>query len=607
MKKTRRSLTLFALVAGVLCTTLQAQDEDHQLPRTHRPSVPGTHALVTSGHALASSAGMRVLLKGGNAVDASIAVLSTLNVVRPQMSGAGGNGFLTIYESSSGRVYSLNATGAAPRALVAADVEAEELSKGIKAGVVPGLLGGWVAALERFGTMSLSELLEPAIDYAAAGHPIEESVTRNIAEHQDLFRKFLSSRNMFLPRGRVPQPDELHKMPDLASTFRKLAEAERSALSQGESREQALRAAFDRFYKGDISREIVGFYQENGGLFRSQDLADYEPIWAEPVHVNYRGYDVYTSPPTSRGGLEVTLQLNLIEGFDVKKMGHNSAETLHLIAECIKLAKADVYLFVADPRTVDIPVAELLSKKYAAQRRRLINRTAAMAYPEAGIPQSLSQTMNLGNPAASQGARFPERVVSQGHTDSFSVIDPWGNVVACTPTHGSAFGTGVVVGNTGLTFNNGTRIGSTSPYPDHVNYARGGQIALLNNSPIVVLKDGRFVLALGTPGGETIGQTQFQALLNVLDFGMSIQEAVAVPRIALVADPNFYKAGSRITLQVEKRVADSEIEKLAQLGHHMERVSGYALGSMQGILVDLEKGTMAAGADPRRVAYAVGW
>ena len=610
MSHRRHGLIVLALLAGAVCFALYAQDQAHQQRRTYRPSVPGTHGLVTSGHPLASTAGMRVLLKGGNAVDASIAVLSTLNVVRPQMSGAGGNGFLTIYEKSSGRVYSLNATGAAPKALRATDVKAEELNKGIKSGVVPGLLGGWIVALERFGSLGLGELLAPAIDYAAAGHPIEESVTHSIADHEALFRKFPSSRNMFLPHGRVPFPDEMHRMSGLASTFRKLAEAERNALQRGKSRGEALRAAFDRFYKGDIGRDMVQFYRDNGGLFSAEDLNDYEPIWADPVHVNYRGYDVYTSPPTSRGGLEVTLQLNLIEGFDVKKMGHNSAEALHLIAECIKLAKADVYRFVADPRTAHIPVAGLLSKEYAARRRRLIRPSMAMVYPAAGIPENPATAVQRGNPQlpASHGrARFPERISGPGHTDSFSVIDPWGNVVACTPTHGSAFGTGVVVGNTGLTFNNGTRIGSTSPYPGHVNYVNGGQIPLLNNSPIIVLKDGQFVLALGTPGGETIGQTQFQALLNVLDFGMSIQEAVAAPRTALVADPNFYKAGSLVKIQVEERIAKSEIDKLLQLGHQIEPVSGYELGSMQGILVDLEKGTMAAGADPRRVAYAVGW
>ncbi len=602
------AVSLSCVITTLAGCGLEGQPPKAETPRTaHRPSIPGVHGLVTSGHPLASMAGMQVLLKGGNAIDASVAVLATLNVVRPQMSGAGGNGFMTIYEKSTGKVYSLNATGAAPKALNADEVTDEDLAKGIKAGAVPGLFGGWVASLERFGTMSLGELLQPAIDYAENGHPIAESVVSSIGDHQELFEKFGSSRAAFFPQGRMPVANEKVTKPGLASTFKKVVEAERAALTKGKSRSEALQAAFDRFYKGDIAEEVIRFYKEHGGLFTADDLAGYEPIWAEPVHTTYRGYDVYSSPSTSRGGLEVTMQLNLIEGFDLKKLGHNSPEVLHLVAESIKVAKADVYRYVADPKTTDLPVAGMLSKQYAAERRKLIDVGKAGAYPESGDPGGERAGEADALLASHRPARFSERIDPEGHTDSFSIVDKLGNAVACTPTHGSAFGTGVVVGNTGLTFNNGTRIGSTAPYPDHVNYARGGQIPILNNSPIIVLKDGRFVLAIGTPGGETIGQTQFQAVVNVLDFGMEIQEAIAAPRLAVVADPSFYKPGSAMKLQVESRIPEEVTSKLEAMGHEVERIDGYTIGSMQGILYDLEKGTMAAGADPRRVAYAVGW
>ncbi len=597
--------SVFLLQIGCSSGPVDQVDEagSEELRATHRPSVPGVHGLVSAGHPLASMAGMRVLLKGGNAVDASIAVLATLNVVRPQMSGAGGNGFFTIYEKSSGNIHSLNATGAAPQALDASQLNEDDLYKGIKAGVVPGLLGGWITVLDRFGTMTLSELLEPAIDYAENGHPIEQSVTAAIADSQEIFEKFASSRGVFLPDGRVPEPNMRFTMPGLAGTFKKLAEAEQQASRRGRSRSEALQAAFDRFYRGDIASEMVAFYEQHGGVFTADDLAGYKPIWTEPVHTKYRGYDVYSSPSTSRGGLEVTMQLNCIEGFDVAELGHNSAELLHLVSECIKVVKADVYRYTADPATTEMPVAGMLSKDYAALRRELISTDTVMAFPEAGSPPGAPETET----ASVFRARFPEQIDPAGHTDSFSIVDAEGNAVACTPTHGSLFGTSVVVGNTGLTFNNGTRVGSTAPYSDHVNYARGGRIALLNNSPIIVLKDGQFVLAIGTPGGETIGQTQFQALLNVLDFDMEIQQAVAAPRIALAAEPNFYKPGSAITLRAEARISAEVTRTLEAMGHVVERVEGYAFGSMQGILADLEKGTLAAGADPRRVAYAVGW
>ena len=353
----------------------------------YRPAVQFVHGAVAAGHPLASTAGLRILLQGGNAADASVATLSTLHVVRPQSSGTGGNEFFTIYDKATDRIYSLGATGAAPMAIDPAKMTRESLNQGIHAGVVPGLFGGWIAVLGRFGTMSLSEVLEPAIDYAENGHPIEESAARSMARAQARFEQFPTSASVFLPGGEAPEPGETFRMTDLASTFKKVVEAEQQALRAGKSRSEALQAAFDRFYKGDIAQEMARFYQENGGDFTLEDFAAYEPIWADPVHTTFRGYDIYSSPSTSRGGFEVAMQLNLVEGFDLKALGHNSAEVLHLLAEAIKVAKSDIYHYVGDPVFTDIPVADLLSKKYAAERRNLISQRTAMRYPEAGRRQ----------------------------------------------------------------------------------------------------------------------------------------------------------------------------------------------------------------------------
>ncbi|WP_419937828.1 gamma-glutamyltransferase [Candidatus Palauibacter sp.] len=608
------SITLFAISLLILpleVTAGQRTAEQYPERPAHRPAVPGPNGLVTAGHPLASMAGLRTLMAGGNAADAAVATLATLNVVRPQMSGMAGNGFVTLYDRVSDRVYSLGATGAAPLAVDPASLEADELNKGIRAGVVPGLFGGWIALLDRFGTMSLAQVLAPAIDYAENGHPIEASVVAAIESHRDLFESFPSSRRMFLPLGRVPEPGETFRMPDLANTLRKVVEAEQAALAAGKTRSDAFRAAFDRFYRGDIAEEMARFYRDNGGDFTMEDFGRYEPIWAEPLHTAYRGYDVYTSPPTSRGGLEVTMQLNLVEGFDLRALGAGSAETIHLLSEAIKVAKADVYAYAADPALVDVPLDELLSKNYAAARRSLIDPSRVMAYPGAGNPVRVDE-FRSGARAAGEAEPEPgrghlaERSYA-GSTTSFSIADRFGNVVAATPTHGGAFGTGVVVGNTGLTFNNGSRIGSTSPYPDHVNYVRGGQIPILNNSPIIVLRDGRFHAALGTPGGETIGQTQFQVLVNLLDFGMPIQEAIAAPRFALSAEPNFYLPGAEVRFRLEDRLPDDVVETLEGLGYTVELAPGYAFGSIQGITFDAATGALMAGADPRRVAYAIGW
>ena len=606
-------LTTGALALGLAIPTVllaqNRQDQVHpdaagpaaQSRAVHRPPVQFVNGAVTAGHPLASMAGLRILLQGGNAADAAVATLATLHIMRPQSSGTGGNGFFTIYDKATDRVYSLGATGATPMGIDPATMTRDALNHGIRAGVVPGLFGGWIALLDRFGTMSLSEVLEAAIDYAENGHPIEESVARSIAGARDRFEEFPTSAAVFLPGGDVPVPGEMFRMTDLANTFKKVVEAEEEALRADKSRSEALQAAFDRFYKGDIAREMSRFYQDNGGDFTLEDFAAYEPIWAEPVHTTFRGYDIYSSPSTSRGGFEVAMQLNLVEGFDLKALGHNSPEALHLMAEAIKVAKSDIYHYVADPAYTDIPDAGMLSKEYAAERRRLISRQAAMTYPEAGRPAGVSASL-----PTPRGPQFDEPA-EVGGTTSFSVADSFGNVISATPTHGGGFGTGVVVGNTGLLFNNGTRIGSTSPYPDDVNYVRGGQIPLLNNSPVIVMRDGEFVLGIGTPGGETIGQTQFQTVLNVLEFGMSIQEALAAPRFVLTAEPNFYLPGAEIVLNLENRVAPETAAALSAMGHNVELAAPYSFGSNQGILRDAATGTMSAGADPRRAAYAVGW
>ncbi|AYA64854.1 gamma-glutamyltransferase family protein [Alteromonas sp. RKMC-009] len=607
------SLSLAIGLTGTVVIPANAQEAAYPLQMSssrtiHRPEVPGPNGLVTAGHPLASMSGLKILMDGGNAVDASVAVLATLNVVRPQMSGAGGNGFATYYDAATDKVWSLSATGAAPLALDAAPLEPEQLNKGIHAGAVPGLFGGWISMLQKYGTKSLAEVLAPAIEYAEKGHPLEASVSKAISYDEELYRTIPTSADMLLPGGKVPAAGELFYMKDLAATFKKVTAAEATALAQGKSRTEALQAAFDRFYKGDIAKEMARFYQQNGGEFTEEDFAAYQPQWVNPVHVNYRGYDIYTSTPTSRGGLEVAMQLKLVEAFDLSQYAPDDPRVTHILAEAIKLAKSDVYHFVADPNKFTIPLEGLLSDEYIASRVSLLKPAEAMIFPDHGEPpgnaQSSAYLASLDGPLLVDASR--EKSFA-GSTTSFSVMDKAGNVVAMTPTHGGAFGTGVVVGSTGLTFNNGTRVGSTSPYPDDINYARGGQIPILNNSPVIVMKDGKFLMAFGTPGGETIGQTQFQVLVNVLDFGMGVQEAIEAPRFSIFAEPNFYKPGAKITMRIEDRIPVAQFEGLKERGHDVTLAPSYSLGSIQAILRHQTFGTVTAGADPRRAAYAVGW
>lgn len=601
------------VVAASFGPSIAAQESAYPLQMSsnrtsHRPEVPGPNGLVTAGHPLAAMSGLRILMDGGNAIDAAVAVLATLNVVRPQMSGAGGNGFLTYYEQGTGEMHSLSATGAAPLGLDASKLDSEQLDKGMQAGVVPGLFGGWISMLQQFGTLSLAEVIAPAIDYAQNGHPIEESVVRSITGSADLFRQFPTSAAVFLPGGQPPQVGENFAMPDLANTFTRLVAAEQQALAAGANRHDALQAAYDLFYKGAIAQEMADFYQANDGEFTVADFARYTPAWTDPVHINYRGYDIYSSPPSSRGGLEVLMQLKLVEGFDLAAMGADNPRVTHLLIEAIKIAKADIYHYVADPNLFEIPVAGLLSDTYAEQRRSLFSLDSAITYPGPGQPPGYrrSSAYAAHRDLVASSAALDEASVA-GSTTSFSIRDRAGNVMAATPTHGGSFGTGVVVGTTGITFNNGTRVGSTSPYAEDINFARGGQIPILNNSPIIVMKDGEFLMALGTPGGETIGQTQFQVLVNALDFGMPVQAAIEAPRFSLFAEPNFYKEGAEITVRVEDRVSREQFDQLSAMHHTLRLAPSFSLGSIQAILRNEALGTITAGADPRRAAYAVGW
>ena len=599
------SLVLVACGGAItVAQQLAAEQPGVDTRLTTRPAVAGLHGLVAAGHPIASSAGLQMLLKGGNAFDAAAAVGAMIALGEPQMNGIGGNGFATLYDKKSGKVVSLGMTGAAPAGLKPTEMTAETLGQGINAGIVPGNLGGYLSLLDRYGTMSIAEVFAPAIEYAEKGYPIDPTLASDIARSARNLSKYPTSAKIYLPGGQPIKAGELLKNPDYAATLRKLVEAEQQAKAKGANRSAAIRAAFDRFYKGDIAQEFDRFFKAEGGVMRASDLAAYEPKWSEPLHTTYRGFDVYSNPSTSRGGYEVLMQANLVEGFDLKSFGHLSPKAMHAQIEAIKVAKADIYKYVADPKFTIIPTAGLLSKAYATERRPLIDLARAGSYPQPGTPSGSAPTTGA---AAARGKAFPE-TYTDGHTTSFSIADQFGNAIGITPTLGGGFGNNVVVGNTGLLLNNGIRLGSTSPYPTDVNYVGAGKSPLLNNSPVVVLKDGRLAFVFGTPGGETIGQTQFQVLVNLIDFDLPVQQAIEAPRFVVNAQPNFYKPGAEITVDIENRMPAATIEALKAMGHKMRVLNGWgSLGHMQAIRFDLKNGTMMAGGDPRRTAYAMGY
>jgi gamma-glutamyltranspeptidase/glutathione hydrolase len=605
IRRTVLGAVAFAFVSGF---ALLAQQQAAEAPATDRrtqtrPAVAGLHGLVTAGHPVASSAGLQMLLRGGNAFDAAVAVGAMAALGEPEMNGIGGNGFVTLFDKRSGKVMSLSMTGAAPKGLKPAAMTPETLNAGINAGIVPGNLGGYLWLLDRLGTMSLADVFAPAIEYAEKGYPIDPMLAESIYRGRRNLSKYPTTAKIYLPGGQPLKAGELLKNPDYAATLRKLVDAERESKAKGASRSAAIKAAFDRFYKGDIAQEFDRFFRENGGVLRASDLAAYEPQWTEALRTTYRGYDVYSNPSTSRGGFEVLMQASLVEGFDLKSFGPQSAKTLHAEIEAIKLAKADIYRYVGDPKFTAVPTDGLLSKQYASSRRALIDLARPGAYPAPGTPAGATA---ISSPQSAKP--FPEEYDTEQHTTSFSIVDSIGNAVGVTPTLGGLFGNNVVVGNTGLFLNNGMRLGSTSPYPADVNYVGAGKIPILNNSPVVVLKDGKLAMVFGSPGGETIGQTEFQVLVNLIDFDLPVQQAVEAPRFALNAKPNFYKPGAEITVDIENRVPAETIAGLKAMGHNLRVLPGWgSLGHMQAIRVDPKTGTMMAAGDPRRTAYAMGF
>jgi gamma-glutamyltranspeptidase/glutathione hydrolase len=417
-----------------------------------RVSLGAPNGLVTSASPLASMAGTRVLLAGGNAFDAAVAVAATLNVVEPMSSSIAGNGFSTVFDAATGGVHSLSMAGAAPLAVVSDELAEQELSMGYRAACTPGNLGGYLALIERFGTASLAETLRYAIEYAE-GHPMSEALAAAIAASAAVLRRWPTSAALFLPGDRPPAVGEMWANPGLARTLKRLVAAERQAVARGGTREEGIRAAYDCFYTGAVAREITDFSAATGGLLSLADLAAYAPGWQEPIHTTYRGYDVYSNPSTTRGGLEVLMGLNLVEAWDVGAMaGPNAPEVLHLQAEAIKVSKACIYEHVGDPKHKAVPYAGLLSKQYAAHRRALIDEAAAGLTAVPGDPHAFGAPSGApaASPAAGVGAggrrQRSETYYDSPDTTSFSVLDATGNAVCAEPSLSSApFGRIVVL------------------------------------------------------------------------------------------------------------------------------------------------------------------
>jgi gamma-glutamyltranspeptidase / glutathione hydrolase len=528
-----------------------------------RPLITARHAVVTSDEPLASMAGMRILQEGGNAFDAAVATAVAVGVLDPRMSSIGGNGFATVYVGKTREVRALNFYGSAPKGATVNLYQGKDYSHGILSAPVPSCLRGYEALHKAYGKLPWARVLQPAIDLAENGFVIRQGLIDDMNQYQKVLLEFSSTKKVFQPDARWPKAGEIFRQPDLAKTLKDIAEH-----------------GADAFYRGPMATRIAQFYQANGGVLSEDDLAGYQAKWVTPISTTYRGYTFYTQPPSS-SAIAVLEQLNMLEAYDLKALGHNSPEYLHLIGEVMRLAIADRNRFVGDPDFVKVPVERLLSKDYAAERRKLIHLDSTIPVATAG---DFEQTEDK-------------------HTTHLSVIDGEGNMVALTQTLGDLFGSGVVAANTGVLFSDEMR---------HLHLDRNdpsrlepGKRSRSNQSPLIVLKDGKPFMTIGTPGSNGIWQRIVQVIVNVVDFGMDVQSAITAPRMIYGGRA---ETGTEFkpVFKVEDRIPEMTINALRAKGYEITVVKDDD-GRVNGIVIDPATGFRLGGADPREMGYALGW
>ena len=573
--------------------------------QTMRPVIRGRHAAVASMKAEATEAARRILDAGGNAFDAAVGGQAALAVTDFSLNGVGSDAVLLVYSSHDKKVYSINAEPRAPRLATIDWYEKNNGGKipesdGLFSGGIPGVVDAWYTLLDRWGTMSFEQVLQPAIDLAENGFPLSEYGASYIAETKKIL-KYPTTTRIYLPNGRAPKAGEILKNPDLARTLKKLVEAERANRSRG--RHEALKAVRDRFYKGDIARDLATFSEANGGLFRYEDFADYTAEVETPISTTYRGYQIFKNPSASQGPTEL-IALNLLEGYDLKAMGHNTPDFLHTSVEALKLAMADREKYLGDMDFIKIPYEGLLSKEYASERRKLIDPAKASLDLRPGSPEKFGHSAELDRPVHEV---LEGDASHAGDTSYIAVVDKDQNMVSFEPSLHSLFGTGVVMGDTGIIFN--CRGDYYSLVRGEANALEPGKRPRSTLQSTLIMKDGQPYAILGSPGGDDQVMRTMQTLINMIDFGMNIQQAIEAPRWSSRAFPAspFPHTMHPGDVSVEARIPEATRQALIDRGHKLHVAPPWSLGSNAGIVLDIGTGVLSAGADPRVDAYAWAW
>ncbi|MBP7777036.1 MAG: gamma-glutamyltransferase [Acidobacteria bacterium] len=534
---------------------------------TRSPAV-GRRGMIATSQSLASAAGLAVLQQGGNAIDAAVTAAGVLAVVEPSMNGIGGDLFALVYDTVTRRVYGLDASGrsaraATPEAFARRGLQAMP-SDGVLTVNVPGVVSGWDALLARFGTLSMASALAPAIRYAHEGFPVAELMANEWAEAAPRLAQDPAAMATFLPHGTAPAMGGIFSNRRLATSLELIA-----------------RDGPDAFYRGPIATAIEADMRARDGLLTADDFASHTPDWVDTIHVNYRGVDVHEMPPSTQGFVALEM-LNILEGFDIRAMGHNSADYLHLVSEAKKIAFADRGAYLADRAFVpDDVLPMLLSKDYAARRRLEIDMRKAATYGPAALPGS--------TPAAPD---FAGR--DRGDTVYLSAADDRGNVVSFIQSLFASFGAGIVAGDTGITLHNrGCGFVLT---PGHPNQIAPGKRPLHTLVPAMVVRDGRPWVSFGVMGGDNQAQAHAQVVMNLVDFGMHVQAAGEAARMRHM-DTH---------LALEQGIGPDVRASLEARGHRL-RNGRAQMGGYQAVMIEPATGVLLGGSDPRKDGVAIGW
>jgi gamma-glutamyltranspeptidase/glutathione hydrolase len=562
-----KQIVLFSIAYVIVANPLGAQDRITGKTFATRSEVIAQNGMAATSQPLATQVAIDILKKGGNAVDAAIAANAMLGLVEPTGNGIGGDLFAIIWDAQTEKLYGLNASGRSPGSLTL-DYFLQNGYKSIPAYgplpvSVPGCVDGWFEMHGRFGSLSMQEILEPAIRYARQGFPVSELIAWYMQLNAKRLQDYPGFRETYMPGGKTPAKGDIFRNPYLANTLEKIAAEGR-----------------DAFYKGDIARTIARYMKDQGGFLSYEDLAKHSSEWVDPVSVNYRGYDVWELPPNGQGIAALQI-LNILEGYDITGMGFGSKEYIHVFVEAKKLAWEDRAKYYADPAFNDLPVKELLSGEYAAERRRLIDPDhAALTYP-AGEPE-------------------------QGNTVYLAVADQWGNMVSLIQSNYRGMGSGMTPYELGFILQDRGELFSL--VKEHLNCYEPGKRPFHTIIPAFVTKDGKPWMSFGVMGGGMQPQGHVQILVNMIDFGMNLQEAGDAPRIQ--HEGSSEPTGSIMTdggiVYLESGFDYEVIRELSLMGHTIQYdVGGY--GGYQAILYDDRNKVYYGASESRKDGQAAGY